>query len=140
MGSSSRFDTDICIPAHVVRMEDICMPAHVVAQHIASSLVIFCQPFGHPPKILPSHAGEDQQMGRSAFPLNAARAQCSCSTQTIKQRLFSSDTTRCHRRCLGEKDSKGQPNTATHCTRCSSRPHAARVKNMTAFMRRKAVT
>ena len=47
-GFSSRLDTDICIPAHVVYMEDIRMHVHVLAQHIANSLVIFCQPFGQP--------------------------------------------------------------------------------------------
>ena len=37
-GFSSRFDTDICIPVHVVYMADIRIPVHAVAQHIASSL------------------------------------------------------------------------------------------------------
>ena len=66
-GFSSHFDTDIRIPVHVVYMAGICIPVHVLAQRIASSLVIFCQPFGQSPKILPLHAGEDQQMGKSAF-------------------------------------------------------------------------
>ena len=93
-GFSSRFDTDICIPVHIVYMEDICMPVHVLAQHIASSLVIFCQPFGQSPKILPLHAGEDQQMGRSAFSLAPRRTvgtanHCSCGKcQLLSPRGF----------------------------------------------------
>ena len=103
------------------------MSVHVLAQHIASSLVIFRQPFGQPPKILPLHAGEDQQVGRSAF--HSMRHVLSVAVPLTRSSSsgFSSDATGCHRRCLGEKDSKGHPNTATHCTLCSSRLHAMRV-------------
>ena len=71
--------------------------------------------------------------GHVAVPLNAARL------QTIKQRLFSSDATGCHRRCLGEKFERASQHGDAMHTVLQPSARSVREQNMTAFTRREAV-